>query len=250
MASLVSLVTKRSLRKGDMGENVKAMQLALGMAGYRCLVDGDFGEVSEKTLKTFQMQHGLRPDGVCGVMTAGALDLPHEVVVATAQPIIHSSNFPHDDTASMVAFYGDPRVNNDAWQAANLVRVEPPWQMNYDGKPIKGIQIHKKVAPALSAALTDILQHFKGDIDQIHRVGMHNFSGSYNYRVVRGSSRLSTHAFGAGIDMDAARNPMTYDKNFKYPLAEVNPFFEKHGFYWGGNYKTRKDGMHWQAAHE
>jgi hypothetical protein len=37
-----------------------------------------------------------------------------------------------------------------------------------------------------------------------------HFSGSYNYRPIRGSTRLSVHAFEATLDFDAENQPMTY----------------------------------------
>lgn len=249
MASIVSLVSKHYLVVGDTGMAVKAAQLALGQAGYNVPITGIYSTEMEAQVKRFQTSHGLRADGEIGPKTGAFLDLPHETVVATAQPVMHASDFPHDDTASMVAFYGDPRTGNAAWQSKNLIQVVAPWQMFYDGKPIKGIQFHKKAAPALKATLQDIWDHYR-DIDAIHAVGMHNFSGSYNYRPIRGSSRLSTHAFGAGIDFDAARNPMTTNKAMKYPIEPVVQFFKAHGAWWGGDFNSRRDGMHFQWAHE
>lgn len=249
MSSLVSLVSKSPLRVGDRGEAVKALQLALGMAGYNSYPDGIFGEGTLRTLTTFQQQHNLQADGICGMMTAAALDLPHEVTSGLAKPIVTSSEFPHDDTASMVAFYGDPRSNNAAWQAANLMMVVPPWPMSYAGTPIKGISIHRKAASALTASLNDIWNHFGHDLDAIRKTGMHAFSGSYNLRAVRGSSRLSTHAFGAAIDMDAEHEAMNTQHISRMDSFVVSAF-KAHGAYWGGDYNTRQDPMHFQWAHE
>lgn len=47
------------------------------------------------------------------------------------------SRWPHDDPASLAAFYGDPAKDEPGRQ---LVPVIPPFQMYYEGKPVKQIQ--------------------------------------------------------------------------------------------------------------
>lgn len=256
MASLVSLVSGHPpLKLNDTGEAVRAAQIALGQAGFNCPPSGVFTEDMDMIVRRFQDQHGLKPDGRIGIATAGMLDLPHEQVVELARPSLHiASGYPHDDTSSMVAFYGDPRTGNAAWQKKNFVPVKSPWQMYYrDDKgvdhPVGAIEFHRRCAEALQLSLQQIWDKYR-DIGEIHRLGMHNFSGAYNFRPIRGSSRLSTHAFGAGIDFDGAKNPLSYDQRFKYPLAEVAPIFKANGAYWGGDFKHRRDGMHFQWAHE
>lgn len=249
MASLVSLVSKHYLSVGDEGEAVRAAQLAMGQAGFNSPLTGKFTSDFEAKVKRFQEQHGLTRDGKIGIATASMLDAPHEAVVEIAKPSVHSTGYPHDDTASMVKFYGNPAVNNNAWQAKNLVPVTPPWQMSYGNTPVKTIMFHRLCADALAKSFADIWSKYRS-VDEIHRIGLHRFSGAYNFRVVRGSSRLSDHAFGAAIDIDGDRNPMTLDQGFKYPLAEVAPFFKANGAFWGGDFKHRRDGMHFQWAHE
>lgn len=53
------------LKRGDRGDDVKALQMALGITP----VDGDFGPQTEKTVKKFQAEHGLVTDGVVGPVT-------------------------------------------------------------------------------------------------------------------------------------------------------------------------------------
>ena len=66
----------KTIRKGSRGEVVKEMQFMLDQLGYDlgpCGVDGDFGRMTEKAVKAFQKDHGLKIDGVVGSKTWAAL---------------------------------------------------------------------------------------------------------------------------------------------------------------------------------
>jgi len=156
------------------------------------------------------------------------------------------SAWPHDDTTSLIGFYGDPRR---AGFTRNLVLVVPPWQMTYDGRPIRGVQIHRKCAESLKAVFDDIAQQIGHDWSRLP-AGAVRFSGSYNFRPIRGSSRMSCHAFGAAIDLDAPENGMNTrgDKGTMSPI--VIAAFKRQGWYWGGDFRGRQDPMHFQAANE
>jgi len=239
---------------GLAGADVRALQIALSNAGYRVDINGTFTADTDYWLKQFQKQHGLNPDGIFGETSAALLDNPSADLIKTAIPLVGPTGFPHDDTASLIAFYGDPSVNNEAWQAAHLVPVIPPYQMyggdNDDGtSPVKDIYFHKLCAPNLLAALTDIWTYYGKDDAKIHAIGMHRFSGAYNYRAIRGSTRLSEHAFGAAIDFDSANEAMNYQhkSNMAQPVIDS---FKAHGAFWGGDYRTRQDPMHFGFAHE
>lgn len=54
------------LRKGDHGENVRHMQHLLLRHGRNIVVDGDFGEGTDRHLRAFQDYHEMTVDGVCG----------------------------------------------------------------------------------------------------------------------------------------------------------------------------------------
>jgi peptidoglycan hydrolase-like protein with peptidoglycan-binding domain len=264
MTSIVSHVAADEDHRiifGETGKDVSDIQSALSSAGFRVIENGVFDDATQIAVRAFQASQGLTVDGEVGPKTASFLDLPHAIISDMAKPIVmHAAikdkryEFPHDDTSSMKAFYGDPSSNNEAWQRANLVPVVSPWQMfggdKDDGKsPVKAIYIHKKAAPAFLAALTDIWAFYKNDVAAIHQTGMHRFSGAYNYRPIRGSSRLSCHAFGAAIDFDSARNQMNYEhkSNMAQPVVDA---FKSNGAWWGGDYSHRQDPMHFQWAHE
>lgn len=157
--------------------------------------------------------------------------------------------FPPDTMAAKVAFYGDPRGPhgvNETWYARNVVRVTPPFRMTYAGKPIKTISFHKKAAPALSAALQAIWEACGKDQAKVDAHGLSEFGGTFNYRLIRGSRNLSNHSFAIAIDIAPTGNALGVTKG-KMPRFAVDAF-KAQGFKWGGDYKGRKDWMHFEAV--
>lgn len=63
-----------TLKKGDRGDEVKALQTLLNRLGYILDVDGAFGSKTEEAVKDFQRQNGLTVDGIVGPKTWTALD--------------------------------------------------------------------------------------------------------------------------------------------------------------------------------
>ena len=66
-----------TLRKGSKGHAVTEMQAMLDKLGYDLGsygVDGDFGKATEAAVKSFQSDHRLTVDGVCGVRTWAELE--------------------------------------------------------------------------------------------------------------------------------------------------------------------------------
>lgn len=256
MSSLSSTISETGiLKSGAIGTAVLALTVALSQAGYRADITSTFGDDTEYWVRRFQSQHGLAVDGEVGGETARALDQPSATIIAAARPSavnVRSANpaggilqqWPHDDTASLLAFYGKP------WDDSSLL-VEVPVQfpMDYEGRPVQHIQFHKRAAPALLAALQAIAAAAKADPGVLKHVT--HFSGSYNYRPVRGSSRLSCHAFGAAIDFDAENLPFSYGPASPTEMPQqVVDAFDSVGAFWGGLYKSRKDKMHFQWARE
>ena len=67
----------RQIKKGNTGATVKTLQQMLEKLGYDlgvCGVDGDFGIATEKAVKAFQKDQGLKVDGIVGDKTWAALE--------------------------------------------------------------------------------------------------------------------------------------------------------------------------------
>jgi len=79
--------------------------------------------------------------------------------------------------------------------------------------------------------------------------------GGYNCRYIAGTTSWSTHAFGAAIDTNTARNPLGQDhwngvgadgENYRKYLPDVyRGSYPGHKFFWGINW-SRPDPMHFQ----
>lgn len=149
--------------------------------------------------------------------------------------------WPRDNQAEIIAFYGDPGKGEVARQ---LVKVVPPFQMYYGGRPLKSLSFHRKAAPALKAALDEIWEKAKHSQALLDREGISHCAGTYNPRKVRGSrTKWSSHAFGAAIDLDAEANGLGTKGDMP---AWVVAAFKRQGARWGGDYRGRKDPMHFE----
>ena len=70
----------------------------------------------------------------------------------------------------------------------------------------------------------------------------------YCYRMVRGeTTKLSNHSSGTAIDLNASKHPLGKIGTFpaeKVPM--IRALAKKYGLKWGGDYKERKDEMHFE----
>lgn len=86
-------------------------------------------------------------------------------------------------------------------------------------------------------------------------------AGTYSWRVIKGTTRLSTHSFGIAIDINTAFSNYwqwdnkTTDESRKIPQyinripQQIVDIFEKHGFIWGGKW-YHYDTMHFEYRPE
>ncbi len=85
-------------------------------------------------------------------------------------------------------------------------------------------------------------------------------AGTYNFRVIAGTNRLSCHSFGIAIDINInVSRYWRWDKNWVMrqdhtsipdaPLMEIVKVFEEQGFIWGGRW-YHYDSMHFEYRPE
>ena len=143
------------------------------------------------------------------------------------------------------AFYGNPRGSNGKasllWKAKNLTHIPPPFSMRFAGTPVTGIAIHEKCADSLARALHEIWLASGKSQKKIDGWGVSEFGGSFNFRLMRGSTHLSMHAYGCAIDLSPTRFPM--GRSAPTFCAEVLKAFADEGWV-----NLPRDRMHFQAA--
>lgn len=158
----------------------------------------------------------------------------------------------HNDWArqpQLMRIDGRPRPDGTAWAREHIVLVRCPYQLVYNGHPVSGIRINKKVAPSLTRVLQAIWEECGQSQETIEKHNYHRFSGSYVYRTMRGGKSFSTHAYGRAVDFDAENNQFHSRKHAFQNGDIIVRCFKAEGWVWGGDWSAASvDAMHFQAA--
>jgi len=113
--------------------------------------------------------------------------------------------------------------------------------------PVPGTLIKLRCAEKVAPLLIGFAAEFHNLIEPLD-VGANDDWG-FCYRMVRGTAdKLSNHASGTAIDLNASRYPLgkqTFDPG-KVPMLRA--LTKKYGLTWGGDYKGRKDEMHYEIS--
>lgn len=150
-------------------------------------------------------------------------------------------------------FYGNPRGENEsyspAWAAANLVHVACPWVLMMGKQHVPFITIHKKCAASLTRVLNSIWDAVGKDQGAIESLHYNQYSGSFNFRPMRGGIALSMHSYGVAIDWDAEENPQHSSRHLFREDSLLVVKFKEDKWIWGGDWSGSSiDAMHVQAA--
>lgn len=255
----------RALKPGIEGSDVRKWQVFLvGQRLARFTPNGKFGPQTRAATIAFQRKHGLDPDGKVGNQTLGrAMALGFELVEFVGEK---GSGFPKEPrfrplvgTAARQQIFGKfsfvstPQPDNleairitDDWESENIVKVVVPQLPGIKGAPSSAtVRFHRLAAKQLQAL-------FKAwsKARLLNRVV--TWDGSFVARFIRGSTTvLSNHAFGSAFDINAAFNALGAEPAFPGKTGCVHDLVRiahDHGFYWGGHFANRRDGMHFEVA--
>lgn len=152
------------------------------------------------------------------------------------------------------AFYGNPDANGDGspdlqWEVHNIVKIAPPYRLfwSWSGEKVKTLRIHNKCAGSLLMILDEIGKEFSELERKTYQIDQ--CGGGYNFRLMRGGNRLSTHSWGCAIDLAPVINGLgvPYNPDKGMMPEKVVKIFKNHGWNWGGNW-SRPDAMHFEAV--
>ncbi|WP_449301652.1 M15 family metallopeptidase [Pseudoxanthomonas mexicana] len=252
------------LKEGQKGRETEHWQNFLRGRGYLIEATGLFDLATKDATTKFQTAQKIEPDGMVGNRTySRAAKLGLEIVNFEATPNsgypVRPSFRPVETTDQRQKLFGKfdyvpapTKSNPEAikilgnWAKENLVKVVIPQLHGVAGAPSSGqITVHKLCAKPISDLFNDWdSAGFLGDVL--------SWEGSFVPRFIRGSRKtLSNHAFGTAFDINARYNPLgaepawTNERGCVFRLVELA---NKHGFYWGGHFSSRRDGMHFELA--
>jgi hypothetical protein len=134
-------------------------------------------------------------------------------------------------------FAASPQVPADG-----ALSLDPSWERSHIVSatvPILGtVRCNRILIPLLRGALGEV--QARGLTSLVHP---DEYGGCFNARLIRGSAEdISTHTWGAAIDLNVAENPFGGTPHQDPRLVAI---FARWGFAWGGRFLI-PDGMHFQ----
>ena len=128
-------------------------------------------------------------------------------------------------------------IDDPQFEAKSIILFDLPYALLFDGTQVKRARCHKLLVENFQKAFEDIKA--AGLDGQVK-----NYSGIYARRSIRGfGSHPSTHSWGIAIDLEAEKFPL--GSALRFP-DEVIKIFQDAGFFYGGDFQSRKDPMHFQ----
>jgi hypothetical protein len=162
----------------------------------------------------------LRPSGVNPFLRYGDSVLPQLIIKANfgefaARPI------PGDRLIAI----------DESWRARNIRAANVP--------VLGDVVCHRSLIPQLRAAMKEVLARDLG-----YTIQPEQYAGCFGARFISAGPRhrLSHHAWGIAVDLNASENPTGIRPNLDRRLVSV---MREHGFTWGGDWLV-PDGMHFE----
>jgi hypothetical protein len=113
---------------------------------------------------------------------------------------------------------------------------------------IPGTSTKLACAKSVAPLLVGFAAEFHTLIEPIDEGGLDDWG--YCFRQIRGDAvNLSNHSSGTAIDLNATKHPL--GKVGTFPIEKVpmiRALAKKYGLIWGGDYRNRKDEMHFEIA--
>ena len=120
----------------------------------------------------------------------------------------------------------------------NLTSFELPYPLLYNNLAVHRASCHKLV-------VDNFVQVFKAIQEAQLEALVLRYGGIYANRVKRDMAVPSVHAWGIAIDLEPEKYPLGSDKRFPDAVIMV---FHRFGFFYGGDFKGRKDPQHFQLC--
>lgn len=125
------------------------------------------------------------------------------------------------------------------WHSLDTCDLPEKLKLGFADVEVSRIRCHRLLVPV-----------FKAVFASIHAAGLWSslktYDGCFAYRPQRGGNKLSTHAWGIAIDLNADTNRLGTAGDMPTSVIQL---FEANGFMWGGRF-SRPDPMHFQFCRD
>ena len=134
------------------------------------------------------------------------------------------------------------RTSQNGWPAS-----KDPEDIGIVSKRVPGTGLKLRVADAVAPLLIAFARDFHNDVEPINEGQLDDWG--YAFRDIRGATTLSNHASGTAIDLNATQHPLGAENTFTEEQSRtIRRLCRKYGLRWGGDYRNRKDEMHFEIA--
>lgn len=134
------------------------------------------------------------------------------------------------------------RTSQNGWPAS-----KDPDDIGIVSKRVPGTNLKLRIADAVAPLLMSFARDFHADVERINDGQLDDWG--YAFRDIRGATTLSNHASGTAIDLNATQHPLGAENTFTEEQARtIRRLCRKYGLRWGGDYRNRKDEMHFEIA--
>jgi len=132
-------------------------------------------------------------------------------------------------------------TSHNGWTAS-----KDPNEIGIKSDPIPGTKLKIRCADVVAPLLVTFAAEFNQHVEPIDGGALDDWG--YCFRNVRGTTdKLSNHASGTAIDLNATKHPLGHAGTFTpMQIVLIQALSKKYGLKWGGDYKGRKDEMHWE----
>lgn len=132
-------------------------------------------------------------------------------------------------------------ISHNGWTAS-----KDPAEIDVKSYLVPGTKIKLRCAAACAPLLITFAAEFHAHVEPIDVGALDDWG--YAFRNIRGSAdKLSNHSSGTAIDLNAPKHPLGQSGTFNpMQIVLIQALCKKYGLRWGGDYKNRKDEMHFE----
>jgi hypothetical protein len=266
-----------TLKLGMKGGPIERWQTFIAGQGFPATATGVFDDATAAATRQYQKARGLKDDGSVGNLTlAKAMADGFALVADTSDSDDKGSQFyparpaalkvPGDGTREhlfgQIPYKAAPTSDNaegieiqGGWVKENIVRVKTPAlaaaalgvrrPKAQGGKAVDDVEVHRLIADQFAGLIA--AWSGAGLLDRLR-----TWNGSFVPRFKRGKiGELSSHSWGTAFDVNMEWNRLNVVPALvgaEGSVRELVSIANAHGFYWGGHFSSRLDGMHFECA--